>query len=411
MKTRNVIAALAVVALTPTAAAQAQTVDRGSTTFELSKAGANALKKAGVTVAVGRPARRVSTATVFPVSRGILSGTRYLEHDGTLSFSRRSGGRTRKVTFRALRTTLSSTRAAVSGEVGGKRVSLLSLSARKPLVSSADGTVRLAATKATLTLRAATLVRAGLKLRTLSRALGTVSVNAALRGRTSTTSPSSTPGTTTPGTTTPGTSTPAPGGGTPSNTKVFVEPPLLAKPADASAVGAPTSFDFAVRPSWLEYLAGGDGESDGTVVGDGATESGASGAGDWNRNFQFPHAGPSWATPANAAGLYFGGSLRFTFPQHQIEILLKNPEIELNGAASRLIFRVDGSAITAQSRGKRAALFNLNLAGVTDSDLSPFTTTYANVPVTVTADAADGVFGGMYEPGSDYGTMTVSFTR
>lgn len=386
-----------VLALLAAAPAAAQTVDRGATTFELSRSAASALKQAGVTVTVGRPARRVSTAVVLPVARGILSGTRYLEHSGTLGFKRG----TRRIVFRDLRTALSSSRASVSGVVAGKRVALLSLAARRPAVSSSAGTALLPATKATLTARAATLVRRALKLKRLSRALGTVNVNAALRGRATTGSgPSAAPGGTT---STPGGSTTTPG--TPTNTKVFVEPPLPPRPGDAATVSGAT-IDFAVRPSWIGYLASGNGESDGTIVGDGATESGGPPA----TNFGFPHAGPSWVTPLDATGLYFGGTLRFSHPAHGIEIVLKNPEIELNGASSRAIFRVDGPAITAESRGKRAVLFDLNLAAASRSTLLN-TTTYADIPVTVTADAADGVFGGMYKAGDDYGTMTVSFTR
>ena len=390
-----------VLALLVAAPASAQTVDRGATTVELSRSAASALKKAGVTLTAGRPARRLGTATVLPVARGILSGTRYLEHSGTLGFKRGK----RRIVFRDLRTTLTPTRASMSGVVSGRRVALLTLSKRRPAVSSSAGTALLPATKATLSARAATLVRRALRLKRLSRSLGTVNVNAALRGRTTGSAGSATPG---------GPTTPAPGaapgpstGSNPSNTKGFTEAPVLPRPADATAVTGAT-FTFHVRPSWLEYLASGDGPSDGTVVSGGATESGATGPSDWNRDFGFPDAGTSWASGGLTA-LYFGGSLTFSYPLHNIEIVLSNPEIELGGANSRMIFRVGGAAITDASRGKRAVLFNLDLSA--PPTVVAGRTTYANVPVTVTPEAADAVFAGMYEPNSSYGTMTVSFIR
>ena len=419
MTTRRIAAGAATVALLAGAsaavpgAAQAQSADRGATTLALSASALKALKAQGVTVTAVSPAKLRAGKLTLPVARGAL-GTRssWLEHDGGLTFRRRAGGKVRKVAFTDLRATLSAS-PNVSASSGDRRVSLFTVAKRTASVNADAGTAGLAATKVTLTAKAATLLRKGLRLKRLSRALGSVSVDAALRGRTAGSTPSA-PGTTAPGGTTPAPGTP--GAPTPGNTELAPEPPVLARP-DGAADVRDVKITWHIRDSWIRYLAGGDGASDGTVPGAGVAEGPATvrpgTATPLVYDFAYsPSATASWELPGGGqAALYNAGALQFTYPAHTIDLVAKDPELELNGAQSRAIFRFDGASVAASSRNRRTVLLRLDPSKAQSRTDNGATVVYERIPAYVAEGAQSGVFANFYLPGDEFGSVSVSYTR
>lgn len=417
--TRRIAAGAATVALLAGAsaaapgAAQAQSADRGSTTVALSAGALKALKAQGVTVTAVTPAKLRGGRLTLPVARGALATKRsWLEHEGGLTFRRRAGGKVRKVAFTDLRATLGASSANVSASVGDRRVSLFTVAKRTASVNAQAGTAGLAATKVTLTAKAATLVRKGLKLKRLSRALGSVSVDAALRGRTAGSTPT-TPRPAAPGSTTPAPGTP--GAPTPGNTELAPEPPVLARPQGAADV-RDVKITWHIRDSWIRYLSGGDGPSDGTVPVAGVAEGAAivrpGTAVPLVYDFAYsPAATASWETPGGAqVALYNAGALQFTYPAHTIDLVAKDPEIELDGAQSRAIFRFDGASVAAASRNRRTVLLRLDPTKVTPT-VTGGTVTYERIPAYVAEGAQSGVFANFYLPGDEFGSVSVSYTR
>ena len=81
----------------------------------------------------------------------------------------------------------------------------------------------------------------------------------------------------------------------------------------------------------------------------------------------------------------------------------EDPEIELNGADSRAIFRMDG---------KREVLIKLHPDQAASHTTSPDgkTITYEQIPGTVPEGTGDSVFAGFYLPGDEFGWVSVRFS-
>jgi len=413
MKTR-LTAALAAALVVAAAASPAAAQERGSAVLTLDR---SALADHGVRAAAARPATLRGARVTLPVSRGVLgarSGS--LEHGGGLVLRRGA----RRVGIAELRTVASGSRATLTARVRGRRLTLATLSGPRARVDRGAGTLALPAARVTLTRRAAATLRRALGLRRLPRRIGTLRVAAALRGRTTAAGESESGsggggGGATPGA--PGSSSgggPAPGQ-TPTNQPMGDEPPVLARPASAVPVTA-TTITWHPRESWIRYLATSAlAPSHGTTARDGATE-GETTMGDDGRSaplvYDFFYTGlpdRSWHDPASgASALYFRGTVNFRHVEHGIDLDAKDAEIELNGSASRAIFRFAGREGTPADN-KRAVLLELDLAAVTPTR-SGTTTTWSRIPARVARGAESTVFGGMYAPGSPWGWVTVSHT-
>jgi hypothetical protein len=235
-----------------------------------------------------------------------------------------------------------------------------------------------------------------------------------------------------PGGTTPA---PAPGGAPPSTAPITNEPPLLARPATAVDVRAST-VTWRVRDSFVQYLNAGGKPNDGVnplapatadAPTQGCTSSGGVNPAQLAYPFQFPFT-RGWYDPVSGtAALYFGGGVHFGFADHTIDLNAAEPEVELNGASSRAIFRFNGSGGTAVGN-KREVLMNLATsagaapkactadpgpAGLPASVANPDgTTTYTfeRIAGVIPDGAANTVFAGFYLPGDQFGWMTIAFT-
>jgi hypothetical protein len=223
---------------------------------------------------------------------------------------------------------------------------------------------------------------------------------------------------------------PAPGGsgsgggggtpsGAPSSAPIVGEPPLLARPATAVTVGS-VELSWSPRDSWIRYVSSGTAAVDGVVPGAGATgvqstsspcsdrPSPSSAALDYTIDFP---AKESWYDPLSGqAGIYGSGNVAFRWVAHSINLTAAEPEIEIDGASSRAIFRFSGSGGTPYPN-QRVALETLDTAGRPTVTNGGKTLTYDLMRGRLTSDG-EKVFAGFYTAPSDneFGCLSASFT-
>jgi Htaa len=200
---------------------------------------------------------------------------------------------------------------------------------------------------------------------------------------------------------------------------ISAEPPLLARPASAVDVSG-VSIAWHPRDSWLRYVSSGVGSGDGILLSNGAVGTNATSSPcpdrPSNSDAQLPYTvefapKASWYDPASGtAGIYGQGGVGFRWASHSIDLTASDPEIEINGSASRAIFRFSGSSGTAYP-DQRAALVGLDLSGKPTVGADGRTFTYDLMRGRLTADGVN-VFAGFYTPptNDEFGCVSVSFT-
>jgi hypothetical protein len=218
----------------------------------------------------------------------------------------------------------------------------------------------------------------------------------------------------------PGSGTGAPtGAGGPQSAPITSAVPTLARPAGAVDVSG-VEISWFPRDSWVRYASSGVAAGDGILLANGAlgVNSTASRCPDRasTSDAQLPYEigftpRASWYDPASGvAGIYGQGSVAFRWAAHRIDLTASDPEIEINGASSRAIFRFSGSGGTPYP-DQRAALISLDLSGRPAVSNGGRTFTYSEMRGTLTADGVN-VFAGFYTPpGNDeFGCVSVAFT-
>ena len=280
----------------------------------------------------------------------------------------------------------------VTALIGGRRATLLTL-AVAPETSAAG--VTLDPTGATLAAGPARTIARRLKVRALPRtSFATVAAGAtfAVQQPSAPNAPCTT--------TTAGGDPPAPGSGV---------PPVKARPAGARAITSAT-VTWRVRESFIQYINAGEGTSTSRgATGDPPEVTGGSSA-PLVYSFHFPFA-EGWCDPATgAARIAFSGTVAFRYEDHGIDLVVNDPEVELDGPASRVIFRMTGSGDT-DGGNQRAVVETLD---VSKSDASAAADgrsfAYVRIPGAVPPGAASSVFAGYYLPGDPFGWVSISFT-
>lgn len=403
-------AATAVVA-SAALAAPALAAPSGSTTIDLKGPAAKALTGQQVKLSAKKPAKAGAKRIVLPV-RGATVNAKgaKLTHGGSVTLRRKAGARVRTVTLTAWQTQVAAKRTTISAKLGGKRVNLFTATAparRVTLTAGSAATVTGATVR--LTPAGAKALRSKLALRTLPAAqVGSGKVAAKTNARAAPGPAAPTPGPTTP---TPGPTTPTPrqcGGFDSGNAPTASDP--LARPATASNVANAPMVWYA-RDSWIRYMNTPD---NGVRIGDGA----AAGAvesypdptdtyGDPSRSPRFsysvhfvPNAAGSWYDPATNTGRFaYTGSVRFLWESHFIDLTFKDPEIELNGTGSRIVFTVIGAACS-NVPAKRIEV--LKLAPVAPTGTAPYA--FASMRATI-SDAGAILFAGQYFAGNEWGSV------
>jgi hypothetical protein len=369
--------------LAPSARAQAT----GSLTVTVSARADRALDSRHVTLrATGTTSQR-GRRVVLPLTAG---DAKALRSAGTLLLRRGK----RSVTLGAPRLELGAN-PRVTALVAGRRSTLLTLAVAPNTTASG---VSLKATSASLTAAAAKAIEKRLRITKLPRtAFATVAATATFPA---TQQPSTTPSGPCRTTSTSGAAS-APGPG---------EPPVKARPAGARTITSAT-VTWRVRESFIQYIASGEG----TATSRGATGDPPEVAGGSEAplvySFHFPFA-EGWCDPVTgSARLSFTGTVAFAYADHEIDLRANDPEVELDGPASRVIFRMSGSGNT-DGGNRRAVVETLDVskaAGVfTGADAKSFA--YQRVPASVPPGAADSVFAGYYLPGDPFGSVSISFT-
>jgi len=367
----------------------------GTTTIAATGAAADSLRAQGVRITAVSPARATRTRITLPVAAGTVAGSATLDHGGAVRLRR---GR-RSVTVSRWQARLGR-RSTLTARVAGRRMTVLRGPAGSRLrLNATRETASLKGAPLTLSPAAATAIKRRLRLRRAPRGrLGRVVVDASLRG-----APPARP--LTPGGGTVGGGGGTGGGGGGGGTTPTPAPdqlPKLARPASAADVTS-SAITWHVRESFIQYINAGEGTSTAggassapPTVEDGSAEP-------LVYEFHFPFAS-GWRDAGSAkAAIYHTGTVNFSYRSHGIDIDAQDPEIELNGADSRAIFRMDG---------KREVLVDLDLTKAASITTSPDgrTHTYERVPGFIPEGTADSVFAGFYLPGDEFGWITVSFT-
>ena len=367
----------------------AATARAGTGSLTIAITSSRALSRRGVTVGATGDATRRGRATTFRLAS---ADAKALRTTGAL----RLRAKGRRVMLRSPRLELGSN-PRVTALVGGRRSTLLTL-AVAPVRT--DSGVQLERTGATLTANAAKAIARRLEISALPRrSFATVSAAASFSAATTPGGPTP-PGGSASGpcrTTTAAGAPPEPGTG---------EPPVKPRPASARTVTGAT-VTWRVRESFIRYMAAGEG----TTVSRGAASAPAEaldGAPPLVYSFHFPFA-EGWCDPVTgSARIVFTGTVAFRYADHEIDLVVNDPEVELDGPASRVIFRLTGTGDTAGGN-RRAVVETLDVAKSAAAATAP-TVGYERIPGAVPPGAASSVFAGYYLPGDPFGWVSISFT-
>lgn len=349
---------------------------------------AKALADQGVKTSAVAPARKSGKRVTLPVQNVTVGKAATISLRGGIGFK---AGK-RKLKLKSVKLKLTAAKATVTAKSGRASVPVFTakLAKGKAKLDRAGTTAKLAGATLALTPRGAKLLRTKLAVSDVAAgALGKLAVDA---------KPKSGPGPTAPG---------GPVGGGPTAGPIKKEPPLLARPAGAVDVTT-ASLDWRPRASWICYVA------ETSVFGgaaNGPTETLACPTGpprDLVATFKgFPFKS-GWYDPATGtAAIYFNGGVGFRYPAHGINFSSANPEIEINGPASRAIFTFNGTEGTKYDN-QRGVLVDLKPNPIQTPPGG--TITYTDIPATVPADAGASVFAGFYGANEPFGSLTVSFT-
>lgn len=415
------LTALPAVALPATAGAAAS----GSTTIELKGAAASALSVQKVRISAQKPARANASRIVLPVAGGTVATGATLRHGGSVTFRSTVGGRARTARLTAWQTRIGARQVTISAKLAGKRVALFALTAPKRDISldAANRTVTVDGGRARLTSAGAKALRTRLALRRLpATAFGSVKVAAKLdpgtnrqtgNGNVPTPTTPSTPGTPT----SPTTPSPPPAvcDGYSTGNVPGAGAPLARPEGAANVVSAP--MVWYGRDSWMRYISGGLGAGDGISASEGAALGPREKYPEGTESFPDPSRGPTLVYSATfgfdaasswylAAGndskgrLAYTGAIRFFWNAHGIDLTFKNPEIELNGASSKLIFTVSGAACS-NLPAKRVEMFKLTVPNPTAA--AP-TSSYGPLAARIT-NAGATLFSNMYYENNAWGSV------
>jgi len=381
--------------------AGASTAASGAAKVPIGTQGAG-LREAGLRLVPIEPAQVHRRHLILPVSKLRLPAAKraIVRLSGGLKLT---AGR-RSVIVTGLSLELRPGKAAVSGLLGWRRITLLAGTRPGTKTDRKLGTARSTSATLRLTRKAARVLRKRLDFDGIGRGrLGKLWVNAErdLAGG----GPTGGGAGGVPKTPVPAC---APGNGTPVAAPVGDEPPQLARPASAVNVVC-SAIVWRPRESFIQYMAGGGqatSVSHGAVSGPEEVRPGSDAR--LVYSFTFPFKSGWYDAASGKAALYYEGRVRFQYPGHEIDFSAADPEVELAGPDSRAIFRFEGSELTPYE-DKRAVL--VDLAPVTPQiSAGGKVRAYPDMLGTIPAGTGESIFGGFYGPGESFGSVGVSLT-
>lgn len=187
-----------------------------------------------------------------------------------------------------------------------------------------------------------------------------------------------------------------------------VPAPVKAMPTGAGTIQTAANIKWYVRDTFIDYVSAGTWNGDGIDPLGGASADAPSGPKNLVYSFNFPFDS-GWTVPATSGTpeptpentLIKGqGGVGFRYCMNTINFTVSDPEIELDGEDSRLIFRVNGTDGTAFPN-ERAVMVKLlpeeaETVVVDDNGGNgPVTVTYEKIPGFIPAEAT-GIFAGFY---------------
>lgn len=366
----------------------------GNTTLVVSTAKARDLAERDIAVEGVRGAETTGRQTRLQIDGGTIgAGTAELALDGALRFLAGEGRTHRVVRLAALRAELGE-RSSLSAKLdGGKRHTIFDL---KPPPSG----LAIDASKGLAQLHGAKLVWRGSIVKVMGRRLG-VHIPRGRLGKIRVSAATITLGNDVV---------------TPKSGPLGDEPPLLPRPASAVEVSG-GSLTWHVRDSWIRYVnTGASPEALEGASAEPAIEEDSHPCPDRPGgtnptlvySYSFPFSNGWYDAASGTAALYYSGGVRFTYPSRGIDLTTRNPEIEINGAASRAIFRLRGAGDTPYP-DRRAPLLNLATGGSpSEGPASSFG--FPSPLRGKLTDDGQNVFAGFYPPPNDgFGCVSVSF--
>lgn len=360
----------------------------GNTTLVVAAGKARTLAARGIAIGASHGATTAGRESRLQIVAGTIGDTAAtFSLRGVLRLSAGEGKRRRKVLLRDLEIRLGAP-ASLSARLAGKRRVVFDLEApgERLSLNPTAGTAQLLGARAIWRSSVARTLSRRLDVRVPRGSLGTLRTKAAILL-----------------------------GERPESGPIESEPPLLARPASAIDVTGGT-LTWHVRDSWVRYVGSETAEA----------QEGASPRPAYPGNehpcpdnpvatnptlvysYDFPFSNGWYDPPTGTTALYYGGAVRFAYPSRGIDLTARNPEIEINGASSRAIFRLKGTVSTTYP-DKRAAIMSLAVpAPPVESPPGAFTFAEA-LKATLTADG-ETVFGGFYTPPNNgFGCFSVSF--
>lgn len=197
------------------------------------------------------------------------------------------------------------------------------------------------------------------------------------------------------------------------------EPEKLARPASAVDVVA-AQVTWCVRASWIRYIGNGAvsngatheqpfvvNEADLPKVCDQKRAKVSSGPTAYKYFFTFKEG---WYDAASeTAALYFTGKVHFRYPERGIDLSFSDPEVEINGASSRTIFRIEGRDGTEIASHR--TVFSTNGEPPPRLDTSdPTAIRSGEMPSFLATGTSAGVFSDFYVPPEhDFGWISIEF--
>lgn len=349
----------------------------GTATVVQSEVLRKALRKSRLRQAMIRPAGRPAGDPEYPVgkvNRGRGSVT--VSHSGGFKLVSRSG---RAVSVKSLKSVISTTRRKpdlISAIVGSRRVRLFDLYRVRKKISKKPGEIEVTAGVVRLSGEASRIIRGRLSSGIPRRGMNWGAFDLFV------TEPQPVPEVETP-----------------------PEPPQLVRPLSANDL-IQGEIIWGVRESFFNYISTGEG----TRVFDGAETLGPETlegySGPTVYRFRFPFSS-GWEGD-NQIAMFGTGEVRFRYCVRGINFAVSDPEIELDGPDSRLIFRITGTDGTAFN-GTRAVVLDLDPEDPRVIDqMSGSVREIRGIPATIPADAT-GVFANYYRPDDHFGRVSVSF--
>lgn len=375
-----------VVALSGSAAAAGGSVERdtaGAVRIKLDKSAARSLRREGVELLATGAANSRGRSLKIPVGGGTAGSTAQLNNRGGLKLRTLSGGK-RVARLRSLRTVIAGGRGYVTARYRGQQVTLLRIGAVGEVpYDPLSGAVAVAEAPVRFERSTAATLAGRLRVGRLRSRLGKLGIEADV--------------------------TPAPA--------EQAEAPLRPRPGTAVDIVS-ASLSWRARVSWIDYLHAA-GEQGGTRTSGGATDRPAEVIPPSTQprvyQYDFPFASGWFDAASDTANVGFGGTVTFykLIQPFGIDLDTSNLEVELGGPAPRAIATLNGRGNNADQQNRRAVVVDLDQAAVSPDVVSgPGGTTYTwtDIPGSVPDGNTAWPIAGYYQPGDEWGSMTVSLT-